>query len=520
MEASHPPFVRTRLSALMFLTFFIWGSWGFALGGYADNLGFTGGQIGWLIGIPAIGAIISPLFVGLIADRFFPAQRVLCVLHILGALCMIGAGFQDKFPLLMTFMMLHGLFFMPCLALANTVAFKHIPDAAKFPRVMVFATIGWIVAVLIADAFLGGMGEANFLFQGGIAGVVLGLYCLTLPNTPPKGAEGGTDAFGMNALKLLKDPSFLVFIICVFLVSIPACGYFFTLLGAMLQQRDYPSALALTTLNQFAEIVFMFTMPWFVMKLGMKRVLMIGMVAWGIRYLCFSSPLFGFALIGLLLHGFCYSFLYVGSYMYVDKRAPEDLKASAQSLLTFLLIGIGWFVGAKGAGFMKDKYHADVTGMPGVVVNSKEEKDSAKLPGWDDPTAGDSALRYLDLSGTVKRLLGDTAEAKPDLAKLMDVNADGTITVAEIEEFKDADFEVGGMKYKKADLITTFEDIHKKLDVDEAKGINRDQWMAVQVDKWQPIWLYPSIVAFAVLAFFFVGFREKKDEEEATAGQE
>ncbi|NQT39711.1 MAG: MFS transporter, partial [Planctomycetes bacterium] len=245
---------------------------------------------------------------------------------------------------------------------------------------------------------------------------------------------------------------------------------------------------------------------------------MIGMLAWGIRYVCFSSPLFGFALIGLLLHGFCYSFLYVGAYMYVDKRAPEDLKASAQSLLTFLLIGIGWFVGAKGAGFMKDTYHADVTGMPAVKISSDEAQDSANLPSWDDPEAGDSALRYLDLSGTVKRLRGITSEAKPDLAKLMDVNpADGTITVAEIEQFKDADFEVGGMKYKKTDLIATFKDIHKKLDVDEAKGINREQWMAVQVDKWQPIWLYPSTIAFVVVAFFFIGFREEKDEEEVPA---
>ncbi|NQT39501.1 MAG: MFS transporter [Planctomycetes bacterium] len=516
METSHPPFVRSRLSVLMFLTFFIWGSWGFALGGYADFLGFTGAQAGRLVGVAAIGAMIAPLFVGLIADRFFAAQRVLSVLHVLSGVSLVGAGVvgsQGNYQMLWGLMMLHGLFFMPTLALANAVSFKHIPDASKFPRIAVFGTIGWIVAVLIADVFLGGMGTSKFLFQAGAASFVLSLYCWTLPNTPPKGAEGGTDAFGLNALKLLKNPSFLIFIVCVFLVSIPACGYFFTLLGAMLKQRDYPSPLALTSINQFAEIVFMFTMPWFVMKLGMKRVLMIGMAAWALRYLCFTSPNFGFAFIGLILHGVCYSFLYVGAYMYVDKRAPDDLKASAQSLLTFLLIGIGWYVGCEGAGFMKDKYPANVEGMPGVVVKSEEVKEFARLPRWDDPNASESALRFLDLPGVVKGWLKEESEeAKPDLPKLFDADENGKIALTEIEQFKDDTFVVDGVTYKKADLITTVKTIVK-----EEKELARDQWMAAQVNQWKPIWFYPSIAVFAILAFFFIGFREEKDEEEVPA---
>jgi len=293
MDSTHPPLVRTRLSIMMLLEFFIWGSWGVTLAGYSDNLGFTGAQHGWLMSTTAIGAIIAPLIVGLIADRFFAAQRVLCVLHVIAGACLIAAGyvganFEDKFSILMTLMLLNGLFFFPTLALCNAVAFKHIPDASKFPRIAMFGTIGWIIAVLLAEAFLGGMKESLFLYQGGAAGILLGLYCLTLPNTPPKGAEAGADVFGLSALKLLKEPSFLIFIVCVFLVSIPAVGYFFGLVGPMLQQRDYPSPLGLSTLCQFAEVAFMFTMPWFVARIGLKRVLMIGMAAWGIRYVCFA----------------------------------------------------------------------------------------------------------------------------------------------------------------------------------------------------------------------------------------
>ena len=343
MSREHPPLVRTRLSILMFLTFFLWGSWGVAITGLADSLGFQGWQIGLLGAVPAIGAMISPLFVGLIADRFYPAERVLGVLHLLGAICLILAGFQSEFPGLMTLMMLNGLFFMPTIALANSVAFTHIPDPDKFPRVAVLGTVGWIAAVLFAAVFLGGASQPYFLLQGGAAGIVLALYCFTLPHTPPKGAEAGGQVFGLGAMKLLKEKSFLILIVCVFLVSIPAFGYFFTLQVPMLMQRGYPSPLALTSLNQFAEIVFMFSMPWFVATIGLKRVVAIGMLAWPVRYLFFASPDFSAALVGLILHGFCYSFFYVGAYMYVDKRAPAELKSSAQSLLTFLLLGVGFF---------------------------------------------------------------------------------------------------------------------------------------------------------------------------------
>ncbi len=531
MESSHPPLVRTRLSAMMFLEFFVWGSWGVTVTGYAGTIGFSGGQIGWLGAVTAIGAIISPLFVGLIADRFFSAQRMLSVLHLVGGACLIAAGYQDKFTPLMLLMMVNGLMFMPTIALVNSVAFRHIPDADKFPRIALFGTFGWIAAIMISSVLLGGATSSNFLIMGGIGGIVLAFYAWTLPDTPPKGAEAGSDVFGLRALTLFRESSFRIFIGCVFLVGILACGYFFTLIVPMLQQRGYPAPVALTSLCQFAEIVFMFSMPWFVAKLGLKRVILIGMVAWAVRYLCFASTDFTFALIGLILHGFCYSFFYVGSYMYVDRRAPEGLKSSAQSLLAVLFLGVGWLIGANGGGFLMSQFPGDVTAMPAVVAEGNEEagekKEKAALPRWDNPEAATSAWRYLDLNKTVDGWLKEkgwlkkdgTEEDKPDLdlAQQVDGDKDGKITVAEIAAFKDPDVTVGGLVYSKENLVATFKTIHEKLGLEGDVALDRSQWLEAQSCKWKNVWLGPSIALFVILLVFAFAFRDKPEEEEDAA---
>ncbi len=523
MSSKHPPLVRTRLSIMMFLEFFVWGGWGIAITGYAQSLGFPGWQIGLLGSIPAIGAIISPLFVGLIADRFFPAQRVLAALHFLGGVCLIAAGFQTKFELLLLFMLLNGAFFMPTIALVNSVGFQHIPDPDKFPRIAVLGTIGWIMALLVASVLLGGMTTPNFLYQSGIAGIIMALYCLTLPHTPPKGAEAGKDVFGLSALRLLKDPSFLIFVTCVFLVSIPACGYFFTLQAPMLQQRGYPVPLALSTLNQISEIVFMFSMPLFVAWLGLKRVIMIGMTAWAVRYLLFTRPEFGIAVVALLLHGFCYSFFYVGSYMYIDRRAPAELKSSAQSLLTFLLIGVGWLIGGNAAGYMMEVNPAAIPNM-GAVLGTE---DPRPLPKWVDPTVAQSAWRYLDLSDTVKSLIyGEEKKPKPpDFAAQVDLDKDGSITLAELKKAVPPEgIVVGGSKYSKEELILLFKRVAKELGKDgvpeDQITLTRKDWLAVQSCNWKPIWLYPAIFIFVFIVVFGLAFREKPRLSEEEAGKE
>lgn len=557
---SHPPLIRTRLSAMMFLEFFVYGCWGVAIAGYGGALGFSGSQIGWLIAVAAIGAIISPLFVGLIADRFFSAQRVLAVLHALGGVCLIAAGYQTSFLPLVTLMLLSGLAFMPTMALVNSVGFRHIPDADKFPRIAVLGTIGWIVANLVAEVFLGGAAKPNFLFLGAAGSFVLALYAWTLPDTPPKGGEAGRDVFGLSALKLLKEPTFLIFIVCVFLLSIPACGYYFTLMVPMFQQRGYPAPLALGTLNQFpSELVFMFTMPWFVSKLGLKRVLLIGMTAWAVRYLCFSSPAFSFplALLGLLLHGFCYSFFYVGAYMWIDRRAPAELKSSAQSLLTFLLLGVGYLLGAKGAGFMMDRFPAAVPFVwQGTVVEIAEREDTdpneAKraivkltrrpekaaqtlvdvpngdvqvknvkkpLPPWNAPP---SVWDYLNLSGTVNRLVyGEEPKPTSDLADKLDQDGNQTITMAEVKAMDDSGLELGGNTYSRDEMISLFQrvaDSQQEAPVAEDKiSLNRQHWLKAQSCDWTPIWLWPSGAAFIILAVFALAFRDKPQEKEGQA---
>ena len=512
MSSQHPPLVRTRLSMMMFLEFFLWGGWGVAITGYADALGFSGGQIGMLGAVPAIGAIISPLFVGLIADRYFAAQRILFVLHLLGGVCLIVAGFQTTFPGLMTLMMLNGLFFMPTIALVNSVGFRHIPNPDNFPRIAVLGTVGWIMAVLLASVFLGGATKPNFLFQSGVAGIVLAFYCLTLPHTPPKGKVSGGDVFGLGALGMLKESSLLIFTVCVFIVSLVACGYFFTLQVPMLQQRGYPSPLALTSLNQFSELIFMFSMPWFVSRLGLKRVVALGMLAWGLRYLCFACPDFSAALIGLILHGFCYSFFYVGSYMYFDQRAPAELKSSAQSLVTFLLIGVGMFLGSNGGGQMMKLFPAPVPDM-GAALGAAPGADTRPLPPWEDPDTATGAWRYLDLSGTVSSLVygEQTQAAPPDLGATFDANNDRTITLAEIQAAPEASFTFGGQQYQREEIAAAFKKVaglqSQQAAPDDLVRLTRKQWLRAQSCDWQPIWLWPGIGVFAILVIFLLAFR-------------
>jgi hypothetical protein len=294
----------------------------------------------------------------------------------------------------------------------------------------------------------------------------------------------------------------------------------------MLQQRGYPSPLALTTLNQFAEIIFMFSMPWFVAKLGLNRVVLVGMAAWAIRYLFFACPEFSMALVGLVLHGFCYSFFYVGSYMYVDSKVPESFKSSAQSLLTFLLIGVGWFLGSNFGGFMMQQNPAPVADV-GTIL----EGDERTLPAWDDPNAATSAWSYLDLSGTVKGLLqGDqpqaaaaTGEAK-DLGAALDTNGDGKITDAEIAAIPDEGVTIAGVQYSRDDMTSIFRHIYFLDGRDETPGaeksLTRKEWLQAQSCDWGPIWLWPSIGLFVVLVVFAVGTREKPKSEDDSSEEE
>jgi len=357
MGSDHP-LIRTRLSVMMFLEFMLWASWYVPIGGYMNSvLGFTGSQIGWIYTTTALGAMISPLFVGYIADRLFSTERVLGILHLIGGLCLFLSAGQETFMPLMVLLVVNALCFMPTLALANSLAFRNIDDPDKFSRIAVWGTIGWIVSGLIVGFVLGDATKSFFYLAGGGA-LAMGLYSFTLPHTPPKGAEeAGGDVLGLRALRLLMEPSFLLFAVSVLLISIPLTFYF-TWANAFLVETERPKPTALMTLAQCSEIVVMIVMPWFIGRIGLKNVLVIGMAAWVLRYLFFASLSFPLIIVGLLLHGFCYCFVFVASFIYADKKAPRDMSASAQSFIAFLMWGVGMFIGARLAGITGEHYAA------------------------------------------------------------------------------------------------------------------------------------------------------------------
>lgn len=528
--------VRTRLSIMMFLEFFVWASWLSPIATYlSKTCEFTGGQIGWIFSTTALGAIISPLFVGYVADRLFATERILCVLHLVGGAALLLAAGQTTFAPLMTLMMVNALAFMPTLALGNSLAFRNIPDPEKFPRIAVLGTIGWIVSGLIVGIVLS---ETNnwFFYLAGATELVLAFYCLTLPHTPPKGREAGGDVLGLGALGLLRDPAFLVFTLSAFLISIPALSYFVHC-NPFLTETERPAPTALMTLSQVSEIFVMFTMPWFTARLGLTRVLSLGMAAWAIRYLLFATMQFPLVVVALLLHGFCYCFVYVGAYIYVDKMAPRDQRASAQSLIAFLMLGVGWFAGSKVAGFTKDCYPPVIAAMPATEQTEQGQVPvtAAPLPPWRASKSAESPWSVLDLQATFRRMISgqQAAAAEPDdLGRLVDTDRDSILTAEEIKNIP-ADglrLEVGGKTYlyAKSELEKVFREIDQRAAEARARhlaaaggapaeGIGRVEYVAAQAHDWPPIWWWPARAAVVVCALFSLGARRKPPDESAAA---
>jgi hypothetical protein len=306
------------------------------------------------------------------------------------------------------------------------------------------------------------------------------------------------------------------------LASIPACGVLFAVMGDLLQQRGYPAPLALGTLNQVSELFFMAMLPFFVKSLGLKRVLGIGMLAWGIRYLFFAQSPFAFAIIALLLHGFCYSFLYVGAYMYGDKKAPPELKASVQSLLAFLLLGVGQVAGAQLSGILKNAYPPRISTMD---VAAEETKMA--LPKWDDPNPG--AWRYLDFSGTVKAFLGEEVPPPQHLGVDVDENQDNVITLEEIRQIPEEGITYGEVTYTSDDLERIFREIvalqsEEDLEPSEIPAeeveLTRQQWLEAKAYGWDMIFYIPAAFVFIISGFFFAFGRDPAKEEDPTVHPE
>lgn len=338
---------------MMFLQFFAWGSW-FATLAFAMGGNGLGDFIGGAYESAPIGAIFAPLFLGLIADRLFASERVMGVLMVVGGLLMgtvavIAPQGAEKGGLIVWLMIGYMLCYMPTLGLGNTIAFSHLKQE-DFPKVRVWGTIGWIVAGL-ALGVAGWSGSLNIFWLGSISSLLLGIYSFTLPHTPPPAKDKPLDLGSLlmvDALKLLKNPPFLVFAICSMLICIPL-AYYYGQTSAYLGAAGFSQPASTMTLGQMSEIFFMLLIPFFFRKLGVKWMLLIGMLSWVLRYLLFAfgapDQIAWMLLLGVALHGICYDFFFVTGFIYADKKAPVEIRGQAQSLLVFLTQGLGMFFG-------------------------------------------------------------------------------------------------------------------------------------------------------------------------------
>lgn len=375
-----------RLCIMMFIQFFIWGAWYVTGPNYLETIGFGAEDFGWTYSVGPIAGMISPFLVGMIADRFLPSQIVLGILHLIGTAGMyVATTFMtvenpspDTINIVFFCFMLS---FFPTVAIVNTVAMSNIADTEKtFPMIRVFGTIGWIAAGLTVS-WLGADATIDQFYLAIGASAVMGLYSFTLPNTPPpaKGTPfSASQAIGLDAMSLLKDRSFFVFMIGSFLICIPL-AFYYQMAARFITDAGMENPAAKMTLGQMSEVLFMLALPIFLKLYGIKTTLLVGMIAWVVRYAMFSfgadDGVVWMMIGGILLHGICYDFFFVTGQIYTDKIAPPEIRSQAQGMLVFFTLGLGMFIGALVAG----KIEAAHT----VMVEATEPgADPGKMVEW------------------------------------------------------------------------------------------------------------------------------------------
>jgi MFS family permease len=426
---------RAQLSTMMFLQYAVWGAWFAVVGVYLKNgLHFSDDKVGWIVGTMALGTIFAPMFIGQIADRYFSSEKLMAVLHLGGAALLYAMANVKEFPVFFAVALVYALLYSPTLVLSNSITFANVPDGGRdFPRLRVFGTAGWIAANWIVDLALPKNADATnapILLAAGFS-LVLGLFSFALPHTPPPGKSG--DAFpALRAVGLLRSPGFAVFFGVSFIITI-VLAFYYTFTAIYLTDSTLPAikaaqtakpeagqqtsesgkgaadesnpALAgknteivaggeeqtkieltlgnwelkigpaiLMTIGQYAELILLPFLPWFLRKMGMKWVLAMGMAAWGIRYLIFALGAQGsvspwLVIASLALHGVCFDFFFAAGFIYVDNEAPNEIRASAQGLFTFLTYGLGMWLGNVVSGYVADNYTTHPSGPTSPAVH-------------------------------------------------------------------------------------------------------------------------------------------------------
>jgi nucleoside transporter len=345
--------IRARLSIMMFLNYVIWGAWYVTLSTYLTTaLHFTGTQAGAIFGTTALASMISPFFVGLVADRLFSTERVLATLHFIGAILLWQVAGAQTFGAVYGLLLAYCLCYFPTIALTNSLLLQHVKDPGRdFPLIRVFGTFGWIAIGIAVGAMAIEKTATPFLLAAG-ASVVMGLFSLILPHTPPAGkgeAFSIRKVLGLDALVMMKDRSFFVFAIASVLACIPLTFYF-SFTNDYLNDVHVVNAAGKMTLGQASEVIMMLVMPFVLRRMSVKGILIMGLAAWAIRYTLLAlgdaGPGVWMFYVAILLHGVCYDFFFMTGQLYTDQQAPAHLRSAAQGFITFMTYGVGMYAGS------------------------------------------------------------------------------------------------------------------------------------------------------------------------------
>jgi nucleoside transporter len=466
MTTAAIPSALPRLMAMMFIQYFVWGAWYVTAPNFLSGIGFGAKDFGWTYSVGPIAGMISPFVVGMIADRFFPVQRVLALMHLLGGVIMFASTrlmiVDTPSPSAINWVFFgYMLTFYPTLALTNTLAMRNMADPEKqFPYVRVFGTIGWIAANWVLT-FTSWETTIGMFYLTSASAIFLGLYSLTLPNTPPTPSDGPatiSQLLGFEALALLKNRSYLIFLFCSVLICIPL-AFYYQIASRVVEMVQLPIGRTMS-FGQISEIFFMLIMPFFFVRLGVKWMLALGMLAWVVRYglFAFGAPdeIAWMILAGIILHGICYDFFFVTGQIYTDRVAPKHLRAQAQGLLVLFTLGLGMFIGAQIAGRVEAQHTTEES--MAIAVQVTEKDDEIKI---------------------IKSQIADSPEAPP------------------------------------ANLV---------LSLDEATAQRNElRHSELAAIDWKPLWLKPCLFAAAVLIIFIFFFRDSQpnnDEEDSASAPE